>query len=108
MRHHVWDACPDAFLRLYNVKTSVEISLRRLSRATKTSPGAAFGVARDAALPEPGRPLAQMSCSGLWRITVPRTDPAYGKAAQRAETVALALPHLLGSPSVAGTLKLAV
>ena len=108
MRHHVWDACPDAFLRLYDVKSSVETSLRRLSRATKTSPGAAFGVARDAALPEPGRALAQMSCSGLWRITVPRTDPAYVKAAQRAETVALALPHLLGSPSVAGTLKLAV
>ena len=58
MRHHVWDACPDAFLRLYNVKSSVETSLRRLSRATKTSPGAAFGVAWDAALPEPGWPLA--------------------------------------------------
>ena len=48
-----------------------------------------------------------MSYSGLWRISVPRTNPAYVTAALRAETVALALPLLLEGPTVASTLKLA-
>ena len=53
MRHHVWEACPDAFLRLTNVRSSVVTSLRRLSPETLTSPRVACGTAGDAALPEP-------------------------------------------------------
>ena len=83
-------------------------SLRRLPRATVTSPDVAFGVARDAALPEPGRALVPMSYSGLWRISVPCSNPTYVTATLRAETVALALPLLLESPTVASTLRLAV
>ena len=65
MRHHVWEACPNAFLRLSNVRSPVVTSLRRLSPGNLTSPGVAVGVARDAALPEPGRALVQISYSGL-------------------------------------------
>ena len=107
MRHHVWEACLDAFLRLTNVRSSVVTSLQRLSPETLTTHGVACGTVRDAALPEPGRAQVQMSYSGLWRVSVPCPDPAYVTGALRAETAALALPLLVESPTAAGTLRLA-
>jgi hypothetical protein len=74
MRHHVWEACPDAFLRLTCVRGTVVSLLRELAPPSLPSSGASVGAVRDGALPEQGRALAQMSYSGLWRVSIPPAD----------------------------------
>ena len=107
MHHHVWEACPDAFLRLVNVQSTVRAGVEELSPATLATPGVASVTARDAALPEPGRALAQMYYSGLWRVSFPHSSKAYVPEATHAAVTVQALSHLTERPSLAKTLRMA-
>ena len=107
MRHHVWESCPDAFLRLTCVRGSVVSLLRDLAPPSLLNSGASMGAVRDGALPEQGQTLVQMSYSGLWRVSIPPADKSYVSVTTQAAVTLKALPLLAERPTVAGALEFA-
>ena len=82
---------------------AVHSGLAELSPSTLAATIEAPSVARDAALPEPGQTLAQMSYSGRWRVTIPSSGEACVPEAARAAITVRALSLLAERPSLGRT-----
>ena len=100
MRHHVWDACPEAHLRLTTFRSVTRRRLLALSPAPLDSPSILVGAARDASPPVLDRLTVQVSYSGLWRVTIPPHHPGYVPVGTRAQVTVTALNLLTARTSI--------